>query len=87
MKLCRIYIIAVIMKFLCSVISSLYTMSSEHDELKNHSMKGFYQMLKLAVICIGSILVISTLISQGTVIFSAPSVVSIHLVIMWEMMG
>ena len=68
MKLCRIYIIAVIMKFLCSVISSLYTMSSEHDELKNHSMKGFYQMLKLAVICIGSILVISTLIDKSPIV-------------------
>ena len=68
MKLCRIYIIAVVMKFLCSVISSLYTMSSEHDELKNHSMKGFYQMLKLAVICIGSILVISTLIDKSPIV-------------------
>jgi miniconductance mechanosensitive channel len=68
MKLCRIYIIAVIMKFLCSVISSLYTMSSEHDELKNHSMKGFYQMLKLAVICVGSILVISTLIDKSPIV-------------------
>ena len=68
MKLCRIYIIAVIMKFLCSVISSLYTMSSEHDELKNHSMKGFYQMLKLAVICIGSILVVSTLIDKSPIV-------------------
>ena len=68
MKLCRIYIIAVIMKFLCSVISSLYSMASEHDELKNHSMKGFYQMLKLAVICIGSILVISTLIDKSPIV-------------------
>jgi miniconductance mechanosensitive channel len=68
MKLCWIYIIAVIMKFLCSVISSLYTMSSEHDELKNHSMKGFYQMLKLAVICVGSILVISTLIDKSPIV-------------------
>ncbi len=68
MKFCRIYIIAVTMKFLCSVISSLYTMSSENDKLKNHSMKGFYQMLKLAVICIGSILMVSALIDKDPIV-------------------
>ena len=64
MKCCRVYIIVVFMKLLCSIISSLYTMSSEHDKLKNHSMKGFYQMLKLAVICIGSIVIISILVDK-----------------------
>ena len=65
MKLCRIYIIAVCMKLICTVISSLYDMSNEHDKLKNHSLKGFYQMLKLVVICIGSIIIISTLIGKN----------------------
>ena len=65
MKCCRIYIIAVSMKLLCSIITSLYLISSEHDKLKNHSMKGFYQMLKLAVICIGSIVIISTLVGKN----------------------
>lgn len=67
MKFCRIYIIAVFMKLLCSVISALYSMSSEHDRLKNHSMKGFYQMLKLAVICIGTIIIISTLVGKNPI--------------------
>ena len=67
LKFCRIYIIAVFMKLLCSVISSLYSMSSEHDRLKNHSMKGFYQMLKLAVICIGSIVIVSTLVDKNPI--------------------
>ena len=65
MKCCRIYIIAVFMKLLCSIITSLYLISSEHNKLKNHSMKGFYQMLKLAVICIGSIVIISTLVGKN----------------------
>lgn len=68
LKLCRIYIVAVFMKLLCSVISSLYAMSSEHDKLKNHSLKGFYQMLKLVVICIGSIVIISTLIDKNPMV-------------------
>ena len=65
MKCCRIYIIAVFMKLLCSIITSLYLISSEHDKLKNHSMKGFYQMLMLAVICIGSIVIISTMVGKN----------------------
>ncbi|MBR2162758.1 MAG: mechanosensitive ion channel [Bacteroidales bacterium] len=68
LKLCRVYIIAVFMKLLCSVISSLYAMTSEHDRLKNRSMKGFYQMLKLAIICIGTIIIISTLVGKDPMV-------------------
>lgn len=68
LKICRIYIIAVFMKLLCSVISSFYEMTSEHESLKNHSLKGFYQMLKLAVICIGSIVIISTLVGKSPIV-------------------
>lgn len=67
LKFTKIYILAVFMKLLCSVISSFYAISSEHDKLKNHSLKGFYQMLKLAVICIGSIIIISTLVDKDPV--------------------
>ena len=42
LKICRIYIIAVFMKLLCSVISSFYEMTSEHESLKNHSLKGLF---------------------------------------------
>lgn len=68
LRICRIYIIAVFMKLLCSVISSFYEMTSEHESLKNHSLKGFYQMLKLAVICIGSIVIISTLVGKSPIV-------------------
>ena len=43
-------------------------MSNEYDRLKNHSLKGFYQMLKLAVIFIGSILIISEVIDKSPVV-------------------
>ena len=66
-KLCWVYITAVCVKLICSVISSLYTLSSEHEKLKNHSLKGFYQMIKLVVICIGVIIIISTLIDKDPV--------------------
>lgn len=68
LKICKIYLIVILMKFLCSVISALYDISSAHDMLKNHSMKGFYQMLKLAVICLGSIIIIGIIIAKNPIV-------------------
>jgi miniconductance mechanosensitive channel len=67
MRLCWVYIIIILMKLAYSVITSLYTMSTEDDKLKNHALKGFYQMLKLAVVCIGSIIIVSTLIDKNPI--------------------
>ena len=67
LKICWIYITVVGMKLVCAFLNSLYTISSEHEKLKNHSMKGFYQMIKLIVICIGSIIIISTLIDKDPI--------------------
>lgn len=66
-KICIIYIIVVIIKLICSFISSLYSITSEHDRYKNHTLKGFYQMLKLVVVCIGAIIIISTLINKSPI--------------------
>ena len=66
-KICDIYIVIAAMKLICSFISSLYTLSSEHEKLKERSLKGFYQMLKLVVICVGVIIIIATLIDQSPV--------------------
>ena len=68
LKICKIYLIVILMKLLCSVISALYDISSAHDMLKNHSMKGFYQMLKLAVICLGSIIIIGIIIAKHPIV-------------------
>lgn len=67
LMICHIYLTIVCMMLVCSVISSLYNMSNEHEKLKEHSLKGFYQMLKLVVICIGSIIIISTLIGKSPI--------------------
>jgi miniconductance mechanosensitive channel len=65
MKVCDIYITIVIVRLICAFITSLYTISSEHEKLKERSMKGFYQMLKLVVICIGTIVIIATILNQS----------------------
>ena len=67
LKICWVYITVVAMRLICSFLTSLYTISSEHEKLKNHSMKGFYQMLKLIVICIGAIIIVSTLIDKDPI--------------------
>ena len=48
-------------------LTSLYTISSEHEKLKNHPLKGVYQMIKLIVICVGVIIIVSTLIDKDPV--------------------
>jgi miniconductance mechanosensitive channel len=64
-KICYIYIVIAAMKLICSFISSLYTLSNEHEKLKEHTLKGFYQMLKLVVVCVGVIIIIATLIDRS----------------------
>ena len=66
-KLCWVYITIVCVKLACAFITSVYNISSEHEKFKNHSLKGFYQMLKLVVVCIGAIIVISTLVDKNPV--------------------
>ena len=65
LKLCWIYIIVVSVKLVCSFLTSLYTISSEHEKLKNHPLKGVYQMIKLIVICVGAIIIIANLIDKS----------------------
>ena len=60
-RLCAVYVTIVAVKLICSVLSSLYTLSSEHEKLKNRALQGVFQMLKLVVICVGVIIVISEL--------------------------
>ena len=67
LKICWIYITIVVVRLICTFLTSLYTLSSEHEKLKERSMKGFYQMMKLIVICVGTIIIISTLIDKDPV--------------------
>lgn len=67
-KFCDIYLVISILKLLCSLINALYTMSGEHEKMKDKSMKGFYQMLKLVVICVGVIIIISSLLDKSPVV-------------------
>lgn len=67
LKLCNVYLVIVVLKLLCSLINSLYVIVSGSEKRKDRSVKGFYQTIKLVVICIGVIVIISTLIDKSPV--------------------
>ena len=64
-KILWIYITAVSVKLTCSLLSSLYTISNEHEKMRNQTLQGVFQMLKLVAICIGGIIIISILIDKN----------------------
>lgn len=65
LRLCTVYITVVTVRLVCSFLTSLYTITNEHEQLRRRSMKGFYQMLKLVVVCIGVIVIVSTFIDKN----------------------
>ena len=65
LKVNTIYMIAVIAKLLCTFLTSLYELSNRQDSLRNHPLKGVYQMLKIVVVCIALIIIVSVLIGKN----------------------
>ena len=65
LKVNAIYFIVVVAKLLCTFLSSLYDLSNRQDNLKNHPLKGVYQMLKIVVICVALIVIVSVLIDKN----------------------
>ena len=65
LKVNSIYLIALIAKLLCSFLSALYELSNRRDSMKNHPLKGVYQMLKIVVICLALIVTVSILIDKN----------------------
>ena len=63
-KILGVYIIVVACRLACAFVNSLYAMSSESEVLKNKPMKGVYQMVKVILVCIGTILAIGVLIEK-----------------------
>ena len=65
LKVNYIYMIVMVSKLLCTFFNALYDLSNQNDKLKNHPLKGVYQMLKIAVICIALIIIVSILINKN----------------------
>ncbi len=65
LKVNLIYLLVIVTKLVCSLLNTLYELSHHNDKLKNHPLKGVYQMLKIVVICITMIIIISILIDKN----------------------
>lgn len=65
LKVNYIYMVVAIAKMLCTFLNSLYAISNQTDKLKNHPLKGIYQMLKIVVVCVALIIIISILINKN----------------------
>jgi miniconductance mechanosensitive channel len=46
-------------------LSAFYELSSQNERLKNHSLQGVFQMLKVLIVCIALIIVVSILINKN----------------------
>lgn len=60
----QIYIVVVTVRLINTVISSLYELSNRSDKLKDRPLKGVYQMMKMVVIGVGTIIIFSLLLDK-----------------------
>ena len=66
-KVTEIYLIIAILRFLLSLVRSLYLISENKGADRNRPMKGVFQMIQVIVICVGGILVFSVLFGKSPV--------------------
>lgn len=64
LRLCGVYITITTVRLVCNFLTSLHTISTEDERLKGHSLKGVFQMIKLCIICIGTIITVGILIDK-----------------------
>ncbi len=68
LKICWIYVVIAGVRLIFAILNSVYTISNEHEKFKQRSLKGFYQMLKMIVACIGIIVIISEIIDKSPIV-------------------
>lgn len=66
-KICEIFIIALIIRLLLEILSSIYQISKNRDTTRNRPLKGIYQMIQVVIICVGIILIFSTLFNKSPI--------------------
>lgn len=63
--ICKIYIIVVSLRFISASLNVVHEIYNRKESLKNKPLKGFIQLLQVAVFFIGFILIISILIGKS----------------------
>lgn len=63
--ICKIYIVAVALRFVNASLGIMYEVYNRKESLKNKPLKGFIQLLQVGVIFIGVIIIISIAIGKS----------------------
>lgn len=63
--ICKIYIIAVSLRFIHASLNIVHEIYNQKESLKNKPLKGFVQLLQVGVFFIGFILIISVIIDKS----------------------
>lgn len=64
-NLCSIYLVIVSVQLVCAILSSVNHLFNKAEKTKNHTLQGVFQMLKIAAICIGAIIIFSIMLDSN----------------------
>ncbi|MCD8167594.1 MAG: mechanosensitive ion channel family protein [Bacteroides sp.] len=64
-RLCMVYIIATVLRFLSLLITAIYHVYNEKEAYRNHPLKGIQQTAQVLLFFIGGIIIISTLLGKN----------------------
>lgn len=63
-KICKVYIVAVSLRFLSVFFNSLFVLTNRKAEFRDRPLKGVYQIIQVALFFIGGILIIAILVGE-----------------------
>jgi miniconductance mechanosensitive channel len=64
-RMCMVYIVAVLLRFVNAFLSGLYTIYSDRDASKNRPLKGLLQTGQVVAFCISAIIIVSLVINRS----------------------
>ena len=67
-RICMIYIIAVFLKFISSLLTALYHVYSEKEQFRDRPLKGLLQTVQVILFFIGGIIIVSILIDKSPMV-------------------
>ena len=67
-RICMIYIIAVFLKFISSLLTALFHVYSEKEQFRDRPLKGLLQTVQLILFFIGGIIIVSILIDKSPMV-------------------
>jgi miniconductance mechanosensitive channel len=64
-RMCMVYIVAVLLRFVNAFLTGLYTIYSDRDASRNRPLKGLLQTGQVVAFCISAIIIVSLIINRS----------------------